>query len=105
MLSGALVMQPVAECAANLGFVGQTTEARRLLQRLEHPPLGIWLDPVPMGNAYLGVGDIDRAAQWYQRGLDERSPNMIYMKSYHALDAVRGDPRFQVLIRAMNFPQ
>ncbi len=105
LLSGAFVMQPIAACAANLGVVGRTTEARQLLQRLEHPPAGIWLDPVPMGDAYAGVGDIDRAIEWYQRGLDERSPNMIYMAVDSTADSVRADPRFQVLLREMNFPQ
>jgi serine/threonine protein kinase/TolB-like protein len=104
LLSGAFVMQAIAECAANLGIVGQTTEARRLLRRLEHPPPGIWLDPVPMGDAYAGVGDIDRAVEWYKRGVDERSPNMIYLKVDSAADAVRRDPRFQELLRQMNFP-
>jgi len=75
------------------------------VERLEHPPEGIWLDPVSMGNAYVGVGDIDRAAMWYQRGLDERSPNMIYMRTHPALDGVRDEPRFANVLRAMNFPQ
>jgi eukaryotic-like serine/threonine-protein kinase len=105
LLGGVFVMQPIGACAANLGTVGRTIEARRLLQRLEHPPAGIWLDPVPMGAAYAGVGDTNRAAEWYQRGLEERSPNMIYMKVDPAADPVRSDPRFQALLREMNFPQ
>jgi TolB-like protein len=104
LLSGAFVMQAIAACAANLGMVGQTTEARRLLRRLEHPPPGIWLDPVPMGVAYAGIGDIDRAIEWYERGLEERSPNMIYLKVDSAADEIRHDPRFQELLRQMNFP-
>jgi serine/threonine-protein kinase len=105
LLSGAFVVQPLGACAAALGIVGQTADARRLLQRLEHPPAGIWLDPVPMGDAYAGIGDINRAVEWYQRGLEERSPIMIYLKVDLVADVVRGDPRFQAVIQAMNFPQ
>jgi serine/threonine-protein kinase len=105
LLSGAFVMQPIAECAASLGLAGETTEARRLLQRLEHPPAGIWLDPVPMAEAYAGIGDVGKAAGWLQRGLDERSPNMIYLKVSSTLDPIRGDARAQAVIRTMNFPQ
>jgi hypothetical protein len=85
-------------------MVGRIAEARRLLQRLEDPPKGIWLDPVSMGDAYAGVGDTDRAVEWYQRGLDERSPTMIYLNVHHAADRIRGDARFQAVLRQMNFP-
>jgi tetratricopeptide (TPR) repeat protein len=105
LLSGAFVMQPIAQCAAYLGLVGQVAEARRLVQRLEHPPAEIWLDPASMGDAYLGIGDINRAVEWYQRGLDERTPNMIYLRANWICDSIRGDPRFQALLGTMNFPQ
>ncbi len=57
-----------------------------------------------MGDAYAGVGDVDRAIEWYERGLGERSPNMIYLKVDSAADTVRSDPRFQALLQQMNFP-
>jgi hypothetical protein len=57
-----------------------------------------------MGGAYVGVGDIDRAMTWYQRGFDERAPNMLYMKVAPQSDGARGDPRFQALLQRMRFP-
>jgi len=57
-----------------------------------------------MGNAYGGLGDIDRAVAWYQKGIEERAPNMVYMKVGAPWDIVRGDPRFQDLFRQMRFP-
>ena len=104
LLSGAYNMQAMGICVWALGVAGQTDQARRLLQTLEHPPSGIWLDPTFMGNAYGGLGDIDRAMAWYQKGMEERAPNMIYMKVNVEWDAARGDPRFQALLRQMNFP-
>lgn len=58
-----------------------------------------------MGEAYAGLGEVVRAAEWYQRGLEQRSPNMIYMKTSTLVDRVRADPRIQSIIRQMNFPQ
>jgi serine/threonine-protein kinase len=104
ILSGGYMMQPIAACVGELGRVGRTAEARRLLEKLEHPPADIWLDPVPMGEAFAGLGDVNRAVEWYRRGLEERSPNMIYLKVSPFADPVRGDPRFQELLRQMNFP-
>jgi serine/threonine protein kinase len=104
LLSGAYNMQAVGMCVWALGVVGETDRARRLLQTLEHPPSGIWLDPTFMGNAYGALGDIDRSIAWYQRGMEQRSPTMIYMKVNVFWDAARADSRFQALLQQMNFP-
>ena len=103
-LGGTYDMQGIGMCVWALGVVGQTEQARRLLQIVEHPPSGLWLDPVVMGNAYGGLGNIDRAVAWYQKGLEERAPNMVYMKVGAPSDTARADPRFQALLRQMNFP-
>jgi eukaryotic-like serine/threonine-protein kinase len=104
-IGGAYIMQLIGQCAWAHAAVGHSEEARRLLRIVEKPPPGVWLDPVVMANIYGALGDIDRAMAWYQRGLDERSPNMIYMKSGPTFDAARSDPRFQKLLDRMNFPQ
>src|SRR6185295_12959900 len=80
LLSGAYHMQAIGSCVWALGVTGQTDQARRLLQTLEHPPPGLWLDPTVMGGAYSGLGDIDRAIGWYEKGLEDRAPNMTYLK-------------------------
>jgi hypothetical protein len=58
-----------------------------------------------MGSAYGAIGDIDRAITWYDKGIEERAPNMIYLKVGVQWDFARGDPRFQALLRQMNFPE
>jgi eukaryotic-like serine/threonine-protein kinase len=104
-IGSAYVMQIIGQCAWAYAAAGEVDKARRLLRTLEKPPAGIWLDPVVMGNVYGALGDIDRAIDWYQKGFDERSPNMIYMKSGPPSDAARHDPRFQKLLELMNFPR
>jgi serine/threonine-protein kinase len=105
LLSGTYSGQPMGICAWALGSTGRTTEARRLIHTLEHPPAGVWLDPVFIGNAYVGLGDIDHAVAWYQKGMEERSPNMLYMKDNVIVDPLRADPRFHTLLSQMNFPR
>jgi serine/threonine protein kinase len=104
MLAGGFMMQPIANCAANLGTVGNTSEARKLIALLQHPPSVVWLDPEPMGDAYAGIGDETNAIAWYRRGLDERSPNMVYLKSNFMPDRLRGNRGFQEIVNQMNFP-
>ena len=64
---------------------------------------GISLDFAVTGCAYGAIRDIDRSIAWYQKGMEERAPNMIYMKVGTPWDAARADPRFQALLRQMNF--
>jgi serine/threonine-protein kinase len=96
--------QAMGECVWALGVVGLADDARRLLARLEQPPPGVWMDPAVMANAYAGVGDLDRAFAWCRRGVDERAPNLLYMKVGTQWDAMRGDPRFQEVLRPLAFP-
>jgi TolB-like protein len=105
MLSGAFMMQPIAICAANLGTVGKTAEARQFVAQLQHPPSTVWLDPEPMGDAYAGIGDEADALAWYRRALEERSPNMVYLKANFVPDRLRESPRFEEILSQMDFPR
>src|SRR6185436_9859381 len=95
MLGGAYVMQLIGVCAWAHGVSGQADTARQLVERLEQPPAGVWLDPVVMGQAYGAVGDADRALEWYRKGLEEHSPQMTYLKVGPLFDTTRSDPRVQ----------
>ena len=54
--------------------------------------------------AYSGV-DEDEAMTWLERAYEEHDQLMVYINSYQGLDALRSEPRFQALVRRMNFPQ
>ena len=86
MIGAAYMLQPIAVCAWALNAVGETAEARRLLARAEAPPPGLWIDPAQMGSALVALGDYDRAFDWYRRGLEERAPNMLYIRGSVTFD-------------------
>jgi serine/threonine-protein kinase len=102
--SGGFNLQTTAMCAWALGTAGRADAARALVERLEQRQEPAWLDPAIMGSAYGGIGDLDRAFAWFERALEERSPNMIYMRQGPPWDFARSDPRFESLRRRMNFP-
>jgi len=101
----ALVVQSIANCAWAYATVGSTAEARRLLQRLEHPPEGTWVDPAVVAQVFGALGDRDQAMARGRKGLEERSSLMIYLKTSAIWDPVRGDPRFQAMLQQMKFPE
>ena len=51
-LQSSYVMRLLGQCVWAEAVVGRTRDARRVLERLERPPPGIWLDPVVLAQAY-----------------------------------------------------
>jgi hypothetical protein len=45
------------------------------------------------------IGDRDRAFEWLEKALEERDPMMVYLRVHPRLDPLRGDPRFDALVR------
>jgi hypothetical protein len=55
---------------------------------------------------YAGLGNKDKAFEFLAKAYDERSADLSYfLKADLRMDTLRSDPRFQDLLRRMNFPQ
>jgi TolB-like protein/Tfp pilus assembly protein PilF len=83
---------------------GQKAEAQKLLQKLielSKQGLGTW----EVALVYAGLGDKDRAFEWLEKAYQVHDKGLIYLKVDPPLDPLRSDPRFQDLLRRMNFPQ
>jgi hypothetical protein len=53
---------------------------------------------------YIGLNQKDKAFEWLNRAYDDRMARMIDLKELPLFDPLRGDPRFDDLLRRMNFP-
>ncbi len=54
---------------------------------------------------YIGLGENDLALEWLEKAYEERDVALIFLKVDPAYDSLRSDPRFQDLMRRMNFPE
>jgi TolB-like protein/Tfp pilus assembly protein PilF len=54
---------------------------------------------------YSYGGEKDRALEWLEKAYEERVQDMIYLRVSPTWDPLRDDPRFQDLVRRMNFPE
>jgi len=83
------------------GYVGAWRSAADVLAARSRAarvaPLDVW-------SLYLRAGDNDRALEWLEEGFQTREPNMIYIGVGPIYDGLRGDSRFQSLLRRMNLP-
>ena len=81
--------------------VGREAEARKILTRLlQRPDVG----QMRISGLYLLLGDKENALQWARRGFEERDPQMVWLRSASPAYPLWNDPRFQDLLRRLNFP-
>jgi hypothetical protein len=51
-----------------------------------------------IADVWLALGDLDRAFEWFDRGVAERSSMLVTLQVNPRYDAIRTDDRFQRLI-------
>ncbi len=54
---------------------------------------------------YIGLGDKDKAFEWLDKAVDERSTFLVYSRWEPRLDPLRSDPRFNQLLSRIGLPQ
>ena len=83
---------------------GMKTQARKILRELEESQRRRYFHPYHFALIYIGLGEKDKAFAWLERAYAEHSGHMMWLGVDPWLDPLRSDPRFQDLLRRMNFP-
>jgi TolB-like protein/Flp pilus assembly protein TadD len=78
---------------------GRRADALRLLAELKKRQQAGYVPAGAFVTAYLELGDNDEAFAWLERAYQEQSNVLIYIKVFPPYDSLRGDPRFQDLVR------
>jgi tetratricopeptide (TPR) repeat protein len=60
--------------------------------------------PLNIASWYRDAGDIQKTLDWYERAFEERDPGIPYIGLGEKED-LRDEPRFQDLLRRLNFPE
>jgi len=61
--------------------------------------------PYDIAMAYARLGDASQSMHWLEKSYQQHDWQMVQLRSIRAWDPIRSDPRFQDLLRRMNFPQ
>jgi len=93
-----------ADLAHALAASGRKADAEDALQDLSSLSRTRYVNPFEIGLIYIGLGQSEKAFQWLNRAYEERSDLLVYLRVDPRLDPVRSNPRFQELVRRMNFP-
>jgi hypothetical protein len=64
-----------------------------------------YVSPAWVSQLYATAGETEAALDWLERAFEERSPWMPGLRGDAHFASLRNEPRFQDLVRRMNFPQ
>jgi tetratricopeptide (TPR) repeat protein len=78
---------------------GRRPDALRLLGELKRRQQTGYVPAGAFVTAYLALGNNDEAFAWFEQAYKEQSNILIYVKVFPPYDSLRGDPRFQDLVR------
>jgi serine/threonine-protein kinase len=92
----------MASLAFALARAGDEQEARSILTRLEEHRATGYVSPVALATIHLGLNEPQRALDWTEVAFAERRGWLAYLKVNPIMDPMRGDPRFEVLVKKMN---
>lgn len=87
------------------GLKGDTAAARALLKELEALSKERYEPPYAFAIVHLGLGEIDEAFKWLERAAREHDYWMIFIHIDPDLDPLRGDSRFETLVKLVGIPE
>ena len=93
-----------AYLALACGLAGRKDEALQIIDKWERR-MDTFRSGVLMALAYIGVGEHGRAIDWLLNAYEERDGLLMFANNWWVFDPLRADPRFQSLLRRMNFPE
>ena len=95
----------LAYLAQVYGLAGRKSETRKIIGELKERSRHHYIFPSVFANAYLGLGDKDQALTYLEQAYEEQDGFLFYLKVSPLLDPLRSEPRFQALMRRVNFVQ
>ena len=97
---------PTASLAHAYAASGRKVEAQKILHEFLRQSETSYVSPYMIATVYAALGDKDKAFEYLEKAYRERSSDVPYfLKADLRVDSLRSDPRFQDLMRRMNFPK
>jgi hypothetical protein len=97
------IADEVAWLSMTHGLLGREETARQYADQLEGlSSMGRLVSPVNRAWVSIGIGDIDRAIQLFEEGLQQRNPYMFFVSKMRFMaPGIGDDPRFQAIRQRM----
>ncbi len=87
------------------GMAGRRAEALRILNHLKKRAEKEYVPASALADIYLGLGNTEQTLQLLEQAYADHDVSLVWLKVAAIYDPLRSDPRFQDLLRRMNFPE
>ncbi len=94
----------LASLAQALALTGAREQAQNLLDELRKLAERQYVPAYQIAMIYMRLGQKELCFEYLEKAYEERSPRLSLINVEPRLDPLRDDPRFQDLLRRMNFP-
>jgi uncharacterized protein YpiB (UPF0302 family) len=84
-------------------MAGEAEEARKVLAQLDQLSKERYVTPYGVAWIHAALGEREEALRWLETAYQQRANWMLLLKIDPSFDDLRRDPRFQDLMRRMNF--
>ncbi len=84
---------------------GRRAEAQKILRELQDRAKRSYVHSYFFAILYARLGQRQRTLEFLQKAYHHHEPELVHLKLEPAFDSLNSDPRFQDLLRRMNFPQ
>ncbi len=90
-----------ATCILGCGYAmaGRRSDADAILAELLSPSQERYVSPAGISLIFASLGNRDRAFEWLEKALDEKSGMALFIKVEPLFDPLRGDRRFAALVK------
>jgi len=84
--------------------VGEIEEARRTLEEVQKLGGAVYTSPINVAMSYWILNEKDLALQWLRKALDEKDPNLAYIRVDPEFTTLMKDPRVVEMLHRAGLP-
>jgi adenylate cyclase len=94
-----------ADLSIVYAVMGKKDRAQQILEEFEEKARREHVPAIVLAFAHMAVGDLDGTFAWMDKMYEERDPELVLMNVHPRYDDLRGDLRFQQLLRKIGFKE
>jgi TolB-like protein/Tfp pilus assembly protein PilF len=102
-------IQPHSRSFSFLGYAlarsGNREAARTELATMLKQSQERWVSPYSVALVYNGLDDREQSLTWLERGVEQRDPRMVFLRAEPKWKHLRGEPRFEKILRAVGLAE
>jgi tetratricopeptide (TPR) repeat protein len=80
----------------------QSASARQVLGEMHQLASLVHTNATAFAAVYAALGEIDTAAEWVEKAIDQRAPLITTLKTWPIFDSIRFHPRYATLLQKLN---